>query len=178
MDIVSALVGGGLALFGALMTQRMTTKREAERHERERAERHERELKLAYVEWLTANQHAIVVITAIAAMPKEKQDGMAILDKFSSDIGAAGSKVRVLETDQRAREKVAEAMQIIATFGAKVGTNTGGFTEVLKEVADATFKLGEVERWVLANRFPPTTGALTQPPARDDRPRLPSDPAK
>ena len=169
MDIVSALVGGGLALVGAFLTQRMTSKRDAESHERERAERQERDLKLAYVDWLSANQRAMVVITSMATVPKEQQqDAVRLAQSVGADMTTAGSKVRVLETDAIAREKVAEAMQILSVFGAKVAKKSeSGFAGILDEVVDAAAKLGDIDRWVLAKRFPPKTGEPPRPAASD-----------
>jgi hypothetical protein len=163
LGLVGALVGGAMTLAATYLTQRATSRREAERHEREEAARREWELRLAYAEWLAANQRAMVLITAMDAMPKEKQDGIALAQHFSTDMAVAGSKVRLLETDLNARLKIAEAMQIISVFAAKVSTGGPDFMATLLEVDATARKLGELEWWVLSNRFPPKTGESPKP---------------
>jgi hypothetical protein len=163
-QLVGVLIGGAITLAAALITQWLTWRRDSERYEREEATRRDRELRLAYVEWLAANQRAMVLFMVYQVLPEEKRDHNAFASNFAAEIAAVGSKVRMLEEDPKARIKVGEAIHILAVFGAKLSIAGPDSMETLREIDATARKLGELERWVLDERFP--AKGVTAPAAR------------
>ena len=111
--LIGVLVGGVITLAGTIVTQWWTSRREAERHQREETIRRDRELRAAYAEWLSANQRALVLLSTYLLLPEEKRDHGALVSNFTAEIAAVGSKLRIIEDDQDARVKVTESLEVL-----------------------------------------------------------------
>ena len=144
-----AAIGGVVSILGIVLAQWWASTREERRRTSEEAERRDRELRTAYADWFVMANRVLLSIERTSLNPDETA---AIVAEMNTELAALGARVRLLETNAEASQKLGKVHELVMTVGGNVAT-FGPLTSVYREGDRAATALRDFEEWLVQERF-------------------------
>jgi hypothetical protein len=144
-----AAIGGVVSVLGIVLAQWWASTREERRRHSEEADRRDRDLRAAYADWFVMANRVLLSIGRTSVSPDETA---ALVAEMNSELAALGARVRLLETDGEARQKLGAAHDLVMRVGGHVASFSP-LTSVYREGDRAATALREFEEWLVRVRF-------------------------
>lgn len=144
-----AAIGGVVSVLGIVLAQWWASLREERRRTSEEAERRDRELRTAYADWFVMANRVLLSIERTSVNPDETA---ALVAEMNSELAALGARVRMLETNADAKQKLSRVHELVMAVGGSVAS-FGPLTSVYREGGRAATALRDFEEWLVQERF-------------------------
>lgn len=144
-----AAIGGVVSVLGIVLAQWWASLREERRRSSEEAERRDRDLRTAYADWFVMANRVLLSIERTSVNPDETA---ALVAEINSELAALGARVRLLETNADAKQKLGRVHELVMAVGGSVAS-FGPLTSVYREGDRAAKALREFEDWLVQERF-------------------------
>jgi len=145
----AAAIGGVVSVFGIVLAHWWVSTREERRRTSEEAERRDRELRTAYADWFVMANRVLLSIERTSLNPDETA---ALVAEMHSELAALGARVRLLERNGDAQQRLSKVHELVMAVGGSVAS-FGPLTSVYREGDRAATALRDFEEWLLHERF-------------------------